>query len=146
MGCFLFFSLFFFFFFFYSAFYSPNNSTCTFHLPPSPEFEGTIPESLLNLPKLYDFRINKNQLTGQIPETRQGGVLELLYLDSNKLTGFIPPSLSLHKRCVGFAPVCLCFAPSLATLFALTSNGFSLSLSFHNRYSHCLNTLIVSIL
>jgi Leucine-rich repeat (LRR) protein len=62
------------------------------------EFEGTIPESLLNLPKLYDFRINKNQLTGQIPETKQAGVLELLYLDSNKLTGFIPPSLSRHKR------------------------------------------------
>ena len=62
------------------------------------EFEGTLPESLLNLPKLYDFRINKNQLTGQIPETLQGKVLELLYLDSNNFTGFIPSSLSRHTR------------------------------------------------
>ena len=70
------------------------------HLSPRPflEFEGTLPESLLNLPKLYDFRINKNHLTGQIPETLQGGVLELLYLDSNGLTSTIPTSLSRHSR------------------------------------------------
>ena len=74
------------------------NNSLSFSISLLKEFEGTIPESLLNLPKLYDFRINKNSLTGQIPETKKAGVLELLYLDSNKLTGFIPPSLSRHER------------------------------------------------
>lgn len=109
------------------------------------EFEGTIPESLLNLPKLYDLRVNKNQLTGQIPETQQGGVLELLYLDSNKLTGFIPPSLSRHSRLASlrlFSNQLIGAIPS--ELSALTSLDH-LSLEFNQLQGSIPHELMASL-
>ena len=61
---------------------------------------GAIPEEFGKLKKLTDLRLNRNELTGSIPDFAGASALQVLRLDYNRLTGAIPDGLA--KRLMVF--------------------------------------------
>lgn len=51
---------------------------------------GALPEVFCNLPRLQEFDLGSNQLTGTIPDFSKNAQLSLVYLSRNNLTGNIP--------------------------------------------------------
>ena len=61
---------------------------------------GTIPAEFGKLKKLTDLRLNRNQLSGSIPDFSGATALQVLRLDYNRLVGPIPDGLA--KRLMVF--------------------------------------------
>ena len=61
---------------------------------------GPIPDGFGSLKKLTDLRLNRNQVTGSIPDFAGASALQVLRLDYNRLTGSIPSGLA--KRLMVF--------------------------------------------
>lgn len=64
------------------------------------KLSGPIPESFGSLKRLTDLRLNRNQLTGSIPDFAGASALQVLRLDYNRLAGTIPSGLA--KRLMVF--------------------------------------------
>ncbi|OAY24862.1 receptor-like protein kinase HSL1 [Manihot esculenta] len=60
-------------------------------------FEGNLPASIANSPRLYELRLFSNRLTGELPQNLgKNSPLKWLDVSSNKFTGQIPASLCAY--------------------------------------------------
>jgi len=63
--------------------------------------KGSIPSSLLTLPRLTLLNLFENELSGRIPNAFQkSNKLQELYLNDNKIEGELPTSLSNHRHLI----------------------------------------------
>jgi RHS repeat-associated protein len=57
-------------------------------------FSGTLPESIFSMPNLENLYLFSTDVSGTIPSTFNLPKIKLIYLNRNKLTGGIPPSIA----------------------------------------------------
>ncbi|KAH0990620.1 hypothetical protein GBA52_002103 [Prunus armeniaca] len=58
---------------------------------------GTIPAGIFSLPNVSMIELSDNYLSGQLPEQMSGGLLGILTLSRNRISGKIPPAIGNLK-------------------------------------------------